>query len=248
MLETLDNGLQVLELAARHGTIRANDVMLELSVSRPSAFRLLATLSERGYLQPDGPRGAYAVGPAVSTLAGTRERRSLTELAASAQLALRDEFGETVNLAAVHRHRIVYASILDGVHSMRLAAEEGEPLPAHGTALGKAILAGFPDSALESFTGPEPYQAFTERTVTSRAQLRAELADVRRRGYAIDDQEMALGAVCVAASVLGRSGLPVGGLSIAGLVGRMPPRQRPAMGESARRHCDQVSRELRDRG
>lgn len=244
MSNSLERGLDVLELLGERGEISLAEVAREVSVSRATAFRVLATLQNRGYVEHIRAERVYRLGSGLRALAAQSDMASVVGLAAQAMEQLRASTSETVNLALVRRRRIVYGAILDGIHALRMSATVGEQVPAHAAAIGKAVLASLPQDQLKLFLGPEPYPAFTVHTITRRPALEDELARIRERGFALDQEEVELGAACIAAAILGNDGLPVAALSISGLAARLPDAERPSIGREIRRLCDQISAHL----
>jgi DNA-binding IclR family transcriptional regulator len=237
-------GLDVLELLGKRHEAKLAEVVSELGVSRATAFRVLATLQSRGYVQHSRSEQVYRLGPALQELAATSDTFSAVRLAAPAMAALRAETGETVNLAAVQRWRIVYVSVLDGVHALRINSEVGEEVPPHATAIGKAILAALPRDQRSVFLGKEPFVRYTARTIVTRADLETDLLTCAKRGYATDDEEMGVGSVCVGAPIIGSDGYPVGAISVSAIAARLPRKAFPALGRSVRSAADQISAEL----
>jgi len=117
-------------------------------------------------------------------------------------------------------------------------------VPAHATAIGKAILAALPPDRREVLLPPEPYPAHTANTITTRRELTMELTSVRSRGYAVDNQEEEIGAACLAAPILGSDGRPLGAISVSGLAVRLPERDRPELGALVARWCGDISAQL----
>src|SRR5271170_5551083 len=177
---SLERGLDALELLAEHGEVRLADLAEELEVSRATAFRILASLQSRGYVEHARAERVYRLGHAVRALAERSDTSSVLRLAAPAMAELRASTGETVNLALLRRGTIVYAAIFDGVHALRMQPSVGAAVPAHATA------------------------------ITTRRELTRELTSVRARGYAVDNQEEEIGAACLAAPILGSDGRPLG--------------------------------------
>jgi IclR family acetate operon transcriptional repressor len=155
--------------------------------------------------------------------------------------ALYSETGETVNLATVQRWRIVYVSILDGIHALRINSEIGQEVPPHATAIGKAILAALPPDERGVFLGKEPYVAYTDRTITTRKELDQDLLRCVRRGYATDDQEVAIGSICIGAPIVGSDGYPLAAISISSIAARLPRKEFPPLGRMVRSWADQIS-------
>jgi IclR family acetate operon transcriptional repressor len=237
-------GLDVLELLGKRSEAKLAEVVSELGVSRATAFRVLATLQSRGYVHHARSEQVYRLGPALQELASTSDTSSVVRLAAPAMAALRSETGETVNLAAVQRWRIVYVSILDGVHALRINSEVGEEVPPHATAIGKAILAALPPDQRSVFLGKEPYVRYTDRTIATRTDLEHDLSRCVKRGYATDDQEAGVGSVCVGAPIIGSDGYPVGAISVSAIAARLPRKAFPALGRSIRSAADRISADL----
>jgi len=232
-------------MLGERGELRLAEVAAMLQVSRPTAFRLLGSLQERGYVEHARSEHVYRLGQAVHVLAARAQPDSLLRLAEPALVHLRELSGETTNLALLlRRSSIVYAAILDGVHALRMSAEVGEKVPPHATALGKAVLSVLPRDGAESLVGPEPFEKFTVNTMTHWSALEPELERVRERGYATDDEECDMGAYCIAGVIVGHDGLPVGGISVSGLAARMSPESRVDLGQAVRDWCGQVSKQV----
>jgi DNA-binding IclR family transcriptional regulator len=240
----LERGIDLLELLGERGQMRLAEVARELATSRATAFRVLATLQSRGYVEHDRTARVYRLGPALHTLTATSAATSVSRFAAPAMAALHQQTRETVNLGVVRRGRIVYAAILDGVHALRVNAEVGEEVPAHATAIGKSILAALPYEQRAFFLSREPYDAFTERTITTRVRLEDDLRAAAERGYGVDDQETGVGAVCIAAAIIGADGYPLGAISVSAIAARLPRTEFASLGESVKHRAAEVSAAL----
>jgi IclR family acetate operon transcriptional repressor len=142
------------------------------------------------------------------------------------------------------RGRIAYAAVIDGAFALRILVNVGDEVPAHATAIGKAICACLPAKERAALLGPEPYASFTDRTITGSQQFDAELSRVRSQGFATDDGETEVGAACVAASIIGRDGHPLGAISVSGLAERIPAARRAEFGLLIKRWCDGLSQQL----
>jgi IclR family acetate operon transcriptional repressor len=141
----------------------------------------------------------------------------------------------------VHGGRLVYEAVLEGVYGLRSLPSEGMTVPAHCSALGKAVLAASPAGGRAVLLGPEPYQRFTEHTATTRAVLDKELAQARRRGYAEDREESETGLTCVAAVITAAGGRPAAAMSISGLSDRMHRLGLAGLGAQVRASCAAIS-------
>lgn len=243
-MKQTDRVVDVLELLADSGQMSLAEVAASLGVSRPTAYRLLAGLQARGYVEHLPLEHGYRLGPAIRALAARSAGSLVTRLAERALADLRASTGETVNLALVRRGRIVYAAILDGVYALRLSGTVGQEVPPHATALGKSMLAATAPEQRDLLLGSAPYRAFTPNTLTEREALERELQATRARGYAIDREEMDVGAVCIAAPIVAGDGRPIAALSVSAVAARFPEERWSPVGRAVKRWADEISAEL----
>lgn len=228
-----DRRLSLAELSSRTG------------VPRATAFRLLATLEEAGYLAKNG--SDYQLGFKCFLLSNIAAADlDLRSIARPHLIALRDATGETTQLAILVDWNIVY---LDRVLSQQavgyMTSRAGAVLPSYCTGLGKALLAFQPSDSVEAWARRESFAAFTPTTLTSAESLLAELSHTRERGYAIDRQEREVGVRCVAAPVRDAEGNVVAALSAAGPTERLPAELVGSrLAETVVRAADDVSRDL----
>lgn len=219
--------------------------MAELGVSRATAFRIMATLESRGYVEHDREGRVWRLGPAVAELAAGLDSTSIMQLAAPALADLRAATRETVNLGVLHRRRLVWAASFDGAYALRLSTTIGEDVPVHATATGKAILSGLPEADWPRLLPPEPFPALTPHTRRTVEELRPDVQACQSRGWALDEEESECSGVCVAAPITDRDGRPVGAISVASVVGRLTPEARPSVGRAVQMWCGKISAELR---
>jgi DNA-binding IclR family transcriptional regulator len=133
-------------------------------------------------------------------------------------------FNETCSLGILDQNRVLDIEVIHDDHLLTVASEVGGRLPLHATASGKAFLAFMPPEDVESLL-ETPLKAYTENTITSRAQLREELDLVRQRGYALDSEENEIGVQAVSAPVLDAGGEAIAVVSIPGPRSRLTPQQ-----------------------
>ncbi len=244
-MAALDRALDVVEYVSERGETRVGDLCHELKLPRPTAHRLLSMLEQRGYIEHDPVTHLYRPGQTIARLATRSSLLMLVQNAEPALVRLREETRETVNLGAVQGGRIVYAATLDGDLMPRMSVTVGQDVPAHAAAIGKAILAALPDAERSRFLGREPYPRYTRRTITARSSLDAELSAIAEHGYALDNEEVDAGAVCVAAAVRGSENRPIGAISVSASAARFQPDMWPTLGRLVRSWSDHVSMMVR---
>jgi DNA-binding IclR family transcriptional regulator len=128
--------------------------------------------------------------------------------------------GETSHLAVLDDGMALYVDKVESQRMLSRPSHVGRRLPAYCTGVGKAMLAFAPDEQVEAVIA-RGLERMTPNTITDPARLRNALADVRRVGYAIDDEEIEEGLVCVAAPIRDRAGSVVAGASIGGPASRI---------------------------
>ena len=205
--------LRVLEAAAApNGPHRLADIAERAGVAKPSTHRLLVMLVADGYLTADG-NGRYGVGPRLHAFAAqvsANGPRDITQLLQPLQQAVG---GHTVHLALRSGNHATYISKIDSDQPYQMASRVGMALPLHCTAIGKCIMAYLPPADIDEIVA-QGLPPRTPATITDRRRLDAELAFIRERGYAVDDEENELTIRCVAAPVFDASRQPLGGVSV----------------------------------
>ncbi len=238
-VKSSDRTLEILERLAASGRHTLGELARDLDIPKSSLHGILRTMAERGWVEvdPGGTRfglglralqvgAAYLEADDAVTLLGTL----LDELAA--------EFGETVHLGRLDGPDVVYMAKRESIHPLRLFSAIGRRLPAHATALGKALLAEREDAELTRIL-PDPLPRLTPRTLVTLDQVHAELAATRERGYAVDREENTDGIVCFATAVPLRQP-PVDAISISIPVSRLADGVEPLIVDGLRRAVDQV--------
>jgi len=212
ILEALDaapTGLQLREISQR------------TSLNKSTAYRFVAHLESEGYLFRDDA-GAYIAGPKLARLgAGITYHATLRKISRPVLMLLSKETTETVNLAVLDGHDVLYLEVLESAHSFRMASQPGMHRPPNCTALGKVLLAFLPSEQREEILPMLTFERATPRTIPNLARFRKELVRVVQQGYAMDDQETDLGARCVAAPVFDESGKVAAAISVSGPTTRM---------------------------
>jgi DNA-binding IclR family transcriptional regulator len=133
---------------------------------------------------------------------------------------LSDDFGETTHAGILDGRHIVYIAKHHGSRDVSVVATIGYRIPAHATAIGKVLLATLPPAELKARLAAVQLERYTENTITDLGALTAELARVAAQGYAIDNQEIIPGGICVAAPVIDKANKTVAALSVTMAAGR----------------------------
>ncbi len=214
---TLDRGLAILEVVAEGVQMTLSEIARACEMSPSTAFRLIETLERRGFLAKAGDGsghvriGARAFEIGMAFAAGGR----LKDLARPIMRGLAEDCGETVLLGVRDASHAVCIEEVEGRSPVRVGSRLGARLPLHCTAVGKVLLAWLWERRIDEIVGSPPYARSAAHTITEREALLADLAQVRQRGHALDDQEFQAEAGSLAAPIRDRGGEVVASLAVA---------------------------------
>lgn len=225
-VQSLLRGLAILDILADapEGRASLSDISKCAGLSPSTAHRLLATLTECGYVGRDGDTKAYILGNRLLRFSTTITRRAsaLRALVRPRLEVITRQTGETSNLVVLDQIDAVYVDQVEGTHALRMVPGVGSTFPAYTSASAKAILAYQRDSSLvDLMFGKMPLKKRAARTVTDRNAFLLEMQFVVERGYAVEEDELEDGASCLAAAVRGRDGIAIAAISVPGPTGRV---------------------------
>jgi IclR family acetate operon transcriptional repressor len=214
------------ELASYPDGVSLEEITLAVGSPKPTVHRALGSLRRAGFATQDG-RGRYLLGDEFLRLAFTHHEGRPDHVRVAATLeALAGRYGETAHYTVLEEDSVVYRAKVDPPQgAVRLTSVVGGRNPAHATAAGKLLLSyRLTDrAAVTAWAAGRDLLRRTPNTITTVKGLHAELELVRRRGYAVDDQENEPGIVCFAvASFLTSRTMPSGAVSISALAYRTP--------------------------
>jgi len=201
--------------------IGISELAKRLGIAKSTVHRLVVTLMAEDFLDKNPETGRYRLGLGLFGLGSlVRHRMDLSTEARTLLTDLRQETDETVLLAVPSGPEIMYIRTQTSRQAVRINAEIGMRAPSYCTAAGRAILAFQPESRIAA-AAAAPMPARTPKTITDPDKLLKLLANVRRLGYAIEDEESELGMRAVAAPVYDAQSDVVGAIAIAGPVQRL---------------------------
>ena len=232
-------------LAAADEGVTLTEVAQQVGLSPSTAHRLLTTLEQERYVHFDAERRLWSIG-VQAFVAGSAflKTRSLVATARPHMRALMEDSAETVNLAVEDQAEAVYLSQVECRQMMRAFARPGGRVPLHCSSVGKALLSAMPDSELAKVFHRHGLSRVTLKTITTTPELRDDLARSRERGYAIDDEEHAVGLRCIAAVVFNENADPIAAMSLSGPMARIPDERIPVLGDLVRRKADAITMQL----
>jgi DNA-binding IclR family transcriptional regulator len=194
--------LEALVAAERPAALAELTGMVRLP--KPTLYRMLGMLASAGLVIREPGTRRYAPGPRLAVLGRSimlngslrAERRAILS-------RLVEEIGETCNFTMLDGAQVIYVDRVEAAWPLRMNLTAGSRVPLHCTASGKLLLALLPKASRERLSAQLGLTRYTESTITDAKRLAAELARIRTRRYATDNEEFHAGLVCVAVPVLG---------------------------------------------
>jgi DNA-binding IclR family transcriptional regulator len=214
---TLGKLMALLDLVAlADHPMRFTDILSFSNQPRGTLHRQLSHLVEEGLLEVDRD-GRYLPGIRLLSLASRSWERNEFRAVAEPHLSLlHTQTGETVHLGVLRGTEVIYLDKVEGRQSVRMYSQIGNASPAYCTGVGKAALSMLDDIGLEARLAGLKFHAYTEHTHRDVADLLADIAAIRTRGYAFDREEHESGICCVAAPIHSDDGNMLAGVSVTG--------------------------------
>ena len=201
-IESVDNALKLLLLLGEQPQIRLSEATRYLGVASSTAHRLLAMLTYRGFVRQDPVSKAYLPGPSLTGVAfAIFSRIDIQGAATPIMRSLSDQLRETIHVGMLDGANVRFVAAVEGPAAVRVASRLGRTMPAHCTSTGKVMLAQLSQPELRALLPDEQLERITAASIGSRAELEAELARIRERGYAINWEESEEGVASVAVPI-----------------------------------------------
>ncbi|HEY8531699.1 MAG TPA: IclR family transcriptional regulator [Limnochorda sp.] len=244
-VSSLTKGFRILRYLAEHGPSGVRPLSRATGLGLASTFRMLRTLCSLGVVEQTEDR-RYRLGLAAVLLGqAAAAQRSILQLARPVMARLLEETGESVSLVLFERGQAFYVDNLQPERSIRIGPPRvGSTLPLHCTAAGKVYLASLSPEEARALLATLSLTARTPHTITDVGRLWEDIRATAIRGYAVDNQELEIGLVCVAAPVYDHLGRCVGALSLSGFSGRMEAMGLAAVAQRVRAFAAELSRQL----
>lgn len=199
-----------------------SEIANHLDMPKTTVFEHLETLHDLGYIVKEGEANGYRIGTGFLDLGGyARKQMKIYDVAKPEIQTLADQTGEHANLMIEEHGRGTFLYKAEGENAVQLDTYDGHRVLLQTTALGKTILAHFPESRVNGILDRYSLPEITENTITEKDELFEELAEIRERGYATDREERVEGMWCVAAPIVSGDGNVHGAVSVSGPKSRM---------------------------
>jgi IclR family transcriptional regulator, pca regulon regulatory protein len=220
-VQSLERGLSVITaFGPTTPELTLSEVARITGLSRAAARRFLLTLVDLGHVRQEGK--LFRLTPRVLSLGyAFLSSISLPSIAEPHLERLAADVHESSSLSVLDGHDIVYLARVPTSRIMTVAINVGTRFPAYATSMGRVLLAGLDDAALEEHLSTLELERLTSHTVTSVDALRDRVQEARRQGYALVDQELEYGLRSLAAPVRNRDGAVVAAVNVSSHVSRL---------------------------
>ena len=242
---TVGKALEVLDQIAAFGRpVRFSELLDASPFPKATLYRFVQTLTNQGMLAYDADRQTYAPGLRLVRLAHAAwTQSSLAPIARPMIDQLSAKLGETVHLAQLDHGHVLYVDKRNAADPIEMFSQAGRIGPAYCTGVGKAMLAYLDEDTLAGVLAMQSFHRFTDKTFTTQDALRNELAAIRRRGHAYDDEEHEDGIICIAMPILSGSGRVLGALSVTTSTSRNTLDGLARLAPELRRTAEAIARE-----
>lgn len=245
-VQVLDRAAAILEALGEQDADRSLlELSEELTLHKSTVHRLLMVLERHRLVERNAASGRYGLGLRLFELGQKAiARLGLADRARPHLERLAAEVRETAHLCVLDDAGVLYLAKVEPTRTVRVPSTVGQRNPAHCTAVGKTLLAALPADEVDRIVRATGLRAFTPNTIVSTAGLKRELEVVRARGYAVDDEEIEEGLLCIGAPVRDSSARVVASISIAGPKFRVPQKKIPLLAARVVNAAEELSTEL----
>ncbi len=245
-VQSLTRGITLLErLAESEDGAALTDLAQQVGLAPSTTHRLLISFQEHQFVRNDPELGKWYIDVGAFTVGNAfLHHRDYLAQSRPVMHHLMEQTGETVNLALLDEGKAVFAAQVESREMMRMVVKLGSRAPLHASGVGKAFLATMSDEEITDVFHRHGLPRVTANTLSSPESLRENLTQVQQQGYAVDDEEHAVGLRCVAATVHDEQGAALAALSLSGPKARIPDERIPQLGLQITRSADEITRRI----
>ncbi len=241
--QSLTRALTLLErLAESSDGMNLSDLSQQLGMPPATVHRLLSTFEELDFVEHDVEAGLWFVGLKAFTVGNAfLSRRDFVARARPYMQTLVEECGEVVNLGGIDNGEVVFISQVESREMMRMIVKLGSRSPIHASGVGKAILANQSEQDVSQILQLRGLPRITDQTIDNPGDFREALDVIRQQGYALDDEEHAVGLRCVAATIFDEYATALAAISLSGPKARIDDRRLPELGAAVRDTAQRIT-------
>lgn len=242
-IQVLDRAIDIMEAVSAVDGITLTSIAHQTGNTTSTTHRILTTLEASGLVTIDRERKLWFIGVTAFQIGnGFLRNRKVVDLARPLMRDLMGETGESVNLGIEDDGNIVYLAQIECHNPIRAFHRPGTRTLIHSSAMGKAILASWPDAAIKKLMEKVGMPGFTRKTLTDDRRFFADLSKTRERGWAFDDEEATIGMRCVSAAISNEFNEVIAAVSISGPTTRLTYDRIGELGPMIKRAAGDMTR------
>ena len=249
-IQSVERALQILEyLSGPVSEAGITEIAAFMGLGKSTVYGLVNTLMQEGYLEQNPDNKRYRLGLKLFEMGCiVQERMDIREIARPYLKALSGHFRMTVHMAVYKDREVVYIDKMDAPDTRIVYSQVGKRAPMYCTGIGKAVLAELNLDDAEWILSSQELEALTPNTMTEKEEVLRALADIRKKGYSTDNEEVELGLKCVAAAIHDHQGKPVAAISISSSAVKMTEEKMEEAASQIKRAAAEISKKLGFRG
>lgn len=216
-VRVLDRAFDILEILSEASSpMSLSEIVKATELSKSTVHRILTSMLSRSFVSKT-EKGEYTIGYKIVEMASTHinNLELVTEAKPYLSIIMR-ELDLTAHLGILEGNDVVYIEKMDGHSNAQLYTQIGHRSPAFCSSIGKCLLSGMSRDELDDVLDTCDFKQYTANTIVSRREFINHLKDVRRQGWAIDDEEFEVGHRCIGATIYDYRGIPVAAISASG--------------------------------
>lgn len=245
IVRSLDRGMLILGALAEGDGISLSELSERSGQSSATAYRVLTTLQSRDIVEFEEHTQLWYIGAGAFRIGSVfLNRTNILQRSRPVMQNLMRLIGETANLGIERDDWVLFVSQVESSQTIRAFFPPGTRNPMHASGIGKTLLANFPYERVKKIIAEQGLERFTDNTITDPDHLFQELDIIKRKGYAVDDEERTEGMRCIAAPIFDAYGEPIAGLSISGPTFRIPQNATREIGNIVSESAREVTKSL----
>ncbi len=247
LVKSLVRGIEILELLSKQDSLTFDQVVSCTKIPRASVFRLLNTLEPLGYVERKRIKGVDHWSLGLKLLVLVNSKHSQVDIRMEVRDILEELAERTddfVQLAVFYEDKVMYIDHVKRRKPLAIYAELGSQLPINISAAGMVLAAALKEKKLGRLLSEQTFPKNTPKTPTEPNELRKVLRKVARQGFAIDDQQYAIGIRCIAAPILGHRGHVIAAIGITGSLSAISDERIPALVGQVKAAAEEASKRM----
>ena len=245
-MQSVERTLTIMELLSDYNEgLGLTDISSKVNLHKSTVHRLLGTLIYMGYVVQDPSSNKYRISLKLYEI-GAKRVDSIGVLSASKPFTkvLMENTNEVVHLVVRDGNSIVYIDKVEANNTIIMASRVGKRSPMYCTSVGKAMLAHMGDSEINDVWEQSKIEKLTDKTIVDLDEFKKELEDIRKKGYAEDDEENEIGVRCIGAPIFNRNGEIEGAISVSGPTIRVTKEKVAEIAAEVKKCAELISKEL----